>query len=303
MIYFYRNDNSTSHDPPSLRLAMRHCLSRLHLEEIVLVDGGGDSLILRVEDASEGSETTDPFEGGDAATLASVTGLGFCSQAIVSVGLDVKRERFDVNLEELARRGGYGGSVNPVTGEVRVRGEREREKMKKSCVLSLFLGEGEREQNEEKEREGAETNSREREREEVVEGGDKASDRERGREDGLKVCVEKKESDCEGENQFREGVSAYLQAVEPLLVLEESHLNGSDRTLSHTAVITFHAMSGEKGLKRTFVEWEPVGEGGERGVRVDESHQWVYFVDPTAVEELKMEYRDERERDMRERER
>lgn len=81
-------------------LSHRHYISlcvyreKFHFDDIIFVDGGGDSLILESSDANSGSEyvlsnlvhsflpiadhhfrTTDPFKGGDSELLKSIVGL------------------------------------------------------------------------------------------------------------------------------------------------------------------------------------------------------------------------------------
>ena len=112
LAYFSRNHKGKA-DPNRLRdtiIALGH-------DQRIFVDGGGDSLILKEGDACEGSETSDPFEGGDAETLEALSGLRNCYLAIVSVGLDIDKYRFKSNVELMEREGAYLGRINPVTSE------------------------------------------------------------------------------------------------------------------------------------------------------------------------------------------
>jgi hypothetical protein len=54
-------------------------------------------------------------------------------------------------------------------------------------------------------------------------------------------------------------------------------------------LVTYHAINGNFGLQRTFVPWEPRRMDGSRGVIVDEEHPWLYFFDPSVVEQVKLE--------------
>jgi len=74
-----------------------------------------------------------------------------------------------------------------------------------------------------------------------------------------------------------------------LLAIEEKDLEDSGKMMSHTAVVAYHALKGQFGARRTFVPWEPTQPDGTKGVSVLEEHCWMYFVDPKAVEQLKME--------------
>ena len=53
--------------------------------------------------------------------------------------------------------------------------------------------------------------------------------------------------------------------------------------------MTYHALKGNYGLKRTFVPWEPISKDGVQGIQVNEGHCWVYFFDLRAIEQLKID--------------
>jgi hypothetical protein len=42
--------------------------------------------------------------------------------------------------------------------------------------------------------------------------------------------------------------------------------------------------------KRTFVEWEPVKDNGEKGMLIEKDFSWIYFFDLTGIEKLKIEF-------------
>jgi len=93
---------------------------KFQLTDMIFVDGGGDSLVLEPEDANAGSETTDPFQGGDAEILAAIhqsNSKANIYQAVISVGLDINEERFQKNVERLKQKNCYFGRVNFRTGE------------------------------------------------------------------------------------------------------------------------------------------------------------------------------------------
>ncbi len=80
-------------------------------------------------------------------------------------------------------------------------------------------------------------------------------------------------------------LEAYFALTEQIVFL---HGDDEGKAQSHTAVVTYHALKGNFGLQRTYVPWEPKVEGAP-GVIVTPEHQWMYFFDPTKVEELKRE--------------
>ena len=209
LAYFSRNHDGKP-DPARLREA----LISLGHEHRIFVDGGGDSLILREEDACEGSETSDPFKGGDAETLEALSGLENCYLAAVSVGLDIDRARFMSNLELLDRKGAYLGKVNPVTGE--------REDYRLNGIIDF----------------------------------DEVS------------------------------LARYFGLIENVLVLNEEDLLDPGKMISHTAAVTYHAMRGNSGIRRTYTPWEPETDG-KRGVLVEPEHQWIYFFDAGKIHEIK----------------
>jgi hypothetical protein len=90
---------------------------------------------------------------------------------------------------------------------------------------------------------------------------------------------------------FKEGwLENYRKLAETILVLKEEDKRNESKTMSHTATVSYHAICGNFGLQRTFVQWEPVQEDGERGVVIDRDHCWLYFFNPTILEQLKFEF-------------
>jgi len=120
ILFFSRNYESKA-DIPRLAEAFRKAVDQFGISDIIFVDGGGDSLILESEDASHGSETNDPFKGGDAETMAAIHSLSDlkCNiyHAAISIGLDINVEGFQKNVKKLAEKGAYFGRVNMKTGE------------------------------------------------------------------------------------------------------------------------------------------------------------------------------------------
>eukprot|EP01092_Planopodium_desertum_P000316 TRINITY_DN10448_c0_g1_i2.p1 TRINITY_DN10448_c0_g1~~TRINITY_DN10448_c0_g1_i2.p1 ORF type:complete len:145 (+),score=1.07 TRINITY_DN10448_c0_g1_i2:23-457(+) len=87
----------------------------------------------------------------------------------------------------------------------------------------------------------------------------------------------------------RKFLPQFFKLAEKILVLKPEDEKDPAKTLSHTATVTYHAMKNNLGLQRTFVSWEPTQPDGTKGVEVTESHQWMYFFNPTSVELLKEE--------------
>lgn len=87
---------------------------------LFFVDAGGDSLIMRCDDANSESETKDPFSGGDAITLAALSRINTKKQvyqAIIAPGLDIDTKAFHANIDFLQQKNAYYGAVNVRTGE------------------------------------------------------------------------------------------------------------------------------------------------------------------------------------------
>lgn len=213
---------SQSNGPEGLSLALTEARTTQDISHMLFIDGGGDSLIIKSSDASHDSETTDPFKGGDATSLAAIRNISNVYLGIISVGLDIRKEAFDENIERLKKMDGYYGRVNLATGE------------KKDYRLEHILGFN------------------------------------------------------------RNFLPKYFALAENILVLGEEDLaprgfTKNGKTLSHTAVVTYHALKGNFGHQRTYVPWEPTTTAGDKGVIVTPEHQWMYFVAPDKVEQLKRE--------------
>ena len=188
-------------------------------------------MILAHGDACKNSETTDPFDGGDADVLAAVR-QAHCDSggkkwsallAVVAMGLDVDMTAFARNVERLSKRNAYFGRINLLTGETA---------------------------------------------------------------DGWNDHIGATLLPSDALDQAR---ADYLALAAKVLVLNEADLTDQSKTKSHTAVVSFHAISGNFGLQRTFVPWEPVHDDGSRGVHVSEQHSWLYLFDAVQVENLKRE--------------
>jgi hypothetical protein len=118
VLYFGRKFEDKS-DLARFREAVLTARERFGITDHILVDGGGDSLILQHGDGIEGvSETFDPYEGGDAEVMVALKGIPNTYLALVSVGLDIDVKKFWKNLTELNKIGGYFGRVHLVNREL-----------------------------------------------------------------------------------------------------------------------------------------------------------------------------------------
>lgn len=89
--------------------------------------------------------------------------------------------------------------------------------------------------------------------------------------------------------EFKPGfLEPYFALAEEVLVLNETDFGDANKMKSHTAVVTYHALKGNFGLQRTYVDWEPAVDG-EKGVIVKPKHCWMHFLDAGKVHELKKE--------------
>ena len=89
--------------------------------------------------------------------------------------------------------------------------------------------------------------------------------------------------------QFKEGfLSGYKKLVDQVLAYDAQRLKDKSKMTSHTATVTYRALSGQYGIQRTFVPWEP-NVNGVKGVEVKPDHCWMYFFDMRAVEQLKID--------------
>ncbi|MBI2102779.1 DUF1152 domain-containing protein [Candidatus Woesearchaeota archaeon] len=215
-ILYFAREYDQKRDLSRMRTGIETARKQLGIAEMIFVDGGGDSLVLRTGDAIAVSEEQDPFAGGDADVLAGLAGLSQTYLGVVAVGLDVDERRFQENIALLAQRGGYFGRVNLKTGD------------KEDYTLDHILS-------------------------------------------------------------FEKGyLERYFELAENVLVLSERDQNDPTKMKSHTAVVTYHAMKGNFGVQRTYVDWEPEVEG-RRGVIVKSEHCWMYFVDAGMIHPLKLE--------------
>jgi len=216
-ILFLSRQYNEKYDKKRLEEAIIKAESELGITDIIFVDGGGDSLILRNGDASSYSETSDPFSGGDAETMSAIYSVNCKSpiyQAIISVGLDIDESAFQKNVDLLKERGAYYGRVNLKTGK------------KEDYLLDNLLS-------------------------------------------------------------FQTGfLEDFFQLAEKVLVLKEEDMKIKGKMKSHTATVTYHALKGNYGLRRTYVPWEPV-KNGVKGVEVKEEHCWMYFFLAKEIEKLK----------------
>jgi hypothetical protein len=198
--------------------AILEARKQFNVDHLVFVDGGGDSLILTQDDI-HGTGNFSPFEGGDAELLKAVTGIPHVYQAIISVGLDVNREKFHHNIQLLKERNAYFGRVNIATGE------------KQDYTLDHVFN----------------------------------------------------------FSNLQHALQDYYKLAESVLVLNDEHLEDKNRMPSLTATVSYHAIKGNYGTRRAYVSWEPAHDDGTKGPIVDEEHRWMYFVDASVVEDLKLQ--------------
>lgn len=103
------------------------------------------------------------------------------------------------------------------------------------------------------------------------------------------ITMEKQDYRLDSSLDFKKGfLKPYSALAENILVLDEEDLNNPDKTPSHTATVTYHALKGNYGTQRTFVPWEPT-KAGEKGVIVSPIHAWMYFFDAGKIHDLKVE--------------
>ena len=226
----------------NLKEGLKDVVQRYELTDLIVVDGGGDSLILKPSDSIDKIHSS-VFAGGDAVVLSALHKLSQempqlnLIQGIISVGLDVNRKAFKQNIKAIAHRGGYFGRINFATGKDKDTRKHSNEFV--NAVTRYLFG-----------------------------------------------------NECIRKNVLEK----FFELSEQYLVLQEDHLPQSriisnetrpTRFMSHTAVVTYHALKGNFGLRRTFVPWEPKLQQG-KGVMVEEDHQWMYLVNPAIAEMLKI---------------
>lgn len=114
--YFSRQDEN-GENKKGLRKAVEISREKYGFTYMIFVDGGEDSLVLQSKDCNQGSEVSDPFEGGDAILMSSLDGLPNIIQAVISVGIDIDKTSFQNNLKMLKEKNYYYGRVNIRTGE------------------------------------------------------------------------------------------------------------------------------------------------------------------------------------------
>lgn len=117
LIFFSRNGKEGKTDKKGLREAVEKSIEKFGFTHLFFVDGGGDSLVLQSSDCNQGSEVTDPFEGGDAVLMSALEGIPNVIQAVIAVGIDIDKTAFQNNLKVLKERRQYYGRVNIKTGE------------------------------------------------------------------------------------------------------------------------------------------------------------------------------------------
>ncbi|KAL6069594.1 hypothetical protein QOT17_007444 [Balamuthia mandrillaris] len=246
--------------------------------------GGGDSLILKQGDGCSTSETTNPFEGGDAETLAALLAVPDSYLGVVAMGLDVSRDAFLQNVDLLKQRkkkeeregereegeGGYKGRVNIYS--------RQMEEYSLDHILPFGLLIGEK-------AEGEGTLL------------DKAMQKYNQLAESVLVLehahIVEYNQVLQNINKRKKTNPTTTSNKETKQEQEVEEDPAPKRMPSHTATITYHAVNGHWGWQRTFVPWEPKArdESGQvrKGVLVGEEFAWLYFFAAPAVEALKLE--------------
>ncbi len=252
--YFSRQERllqDQQHIPEKVRKQqLGQAFDSLHLDLPIFVDGGGDSLVVKPQDANQGSETTNPFEGGDAFLMDCIFNFSRqdAIQAVISVGLDVNPQEFQNNLDLLQQESidGYFGKVNMRTLEIHLQSQ-TKHPMGQMLIEHILKP------------------------------------------------IQKQMKEQHGKDLLDQFLQKYFALCESILVLTPQDLQNQDsnkKYLSHTATVTYHALKGNFGIRRSFVPWEPIlnKDTNERGVDVKEEHCWMYFVSVNAVESLKYKF-------------
>jgi len=216
-VLFFSRKYENQTDVKRLKKAVEVAADKFDFTDMFFIDGGGDSLILTLDDvAGTADNAADPFAGGDSKVLEALAGINRVYLGVISVGLDVSASGFQKNIERLKQRNAYFGRVNLKTLE------------KQDYQLNHLL-------------------------------------------------------------DFKQGfLEPYFKLAENILVLKEEDIDNPDKTQSHTAVVTYHALKGDYGMQKTFVPWEPEVKG-KKGVVVCPDHCWMYFFDAGKIHDLKVE--------------
>lgn len=80
-------------------------------------------------------------------------------------------------------------------------------------------------------------------------------------------------------------LNRYIEFAERNLVLCEEDLKNPEKTMSLTAVVTYHALKGNYGTQKIFFPWKPY----QKDIIVKPEHCWMYFSDATKIHPLKLE--------------
>ena len=103
-----RRDITGKYNCENLVVEFDRFLDEEGFDKVIFVDGGGDSLILRPEDALDSSQEKDPFKGGDAFTLKMINGLSHeVLWTIVAPGIDINYDKFIYNVDKLKELNQY----------------------------------------------------------------------------------------------------------------------------------------------------------------------------------------------------
>jgi len=80
-------------------------------------------------------------------------------------------------------------------------------------------------------------------------------------------------------------LTEYFEAAEEILRINKED---KEKFMSHTGVVFYHALIGNYGRQRTFVQWEGTFEG-EKGVEVIPGHSIMYMFKGNKIHKLKLE--------------
>jgi hypothetical protein len=109
LFVFSRYDKSGKRNVEGLAKSFDLFCKVYAVDQIIFVDGGGDSMILVPEDIIDKNHKS-PFDGGDAFALEAISKMEFdgpMALFTVATGLDVNYENFEKRLIELNKEGIY----------------------------------------------------------------------------------------------------------------------------------------------------------------------------------------------------
>lgn len=99
-VYILSRNLNGRYNDKNLNAEFKKFIAAKGFDEILFVDGGGDSLILTENDASENSQSFDPFSGGDSFGLKMLNDIP-SKLVVVASGIDININRFKLNINYL----------------------------------------------------------------------------------------------------------------------------------------------------------------------------------------------------------